>query len=442
MRQSNSNLPRLCAAAVVGIGLWGARVPGGRAAEPSRNVVIVWNVAALETTAAAPFNPPLETRNLAIVHAAVFDAANAVSGTYRPYAAGLRPDPSASIEAAVAAAAHATLVRLYPARRAVLDEALEASLALITDDGARKAGVSLGEEAATRILALRAGDGADVAVGAAHTPGNDPGAWRPTPPDSLPALDPGWATVTPFVLPRGAAYRPEPPAPLASPLYARDLREVQAIGSATSALRTPAQTDLAHFWVETAAQHWNAAARQVALARRRPLIEDARAFALLNLAGADAFIAAWDAKFAYGQWRPITAIAAAGEDGNPETTADPRWTPLLVTPPFPDYVAGHTAYAGAAETALVHVFGRDPGIVMALTSRTAPGVVLRYTSFEEMAEGVVDARVWGGIHWRTSCTRGRSLGQRVGAHVVGQVLVPAQAVGAGSRRPRAAYAPR
>jgi hypothetical protein len=424
MKQPRSSLRRLCAPAVVAIGVSAVPLLRGGTPEPAGDVVLDWNVAALETTAAAPFNPPLETRNLAIVHASIFDAANAVSGTYRPYTVGLEPDRFASVEAAVAAAGHLALVRLYPSHRAALDATLAASLAPIADESARKAGVRLGEAAASRILAARASDGAETAVSAAHAPGRKPGDWQPTPPDSLPPLDPGWGRVAPFVLPRGSQFRPEPPPSLGSRLYARDFEEIKDVGLATSATRTPAQTDLARFWVETAAQNWNAAARQVAIAQHRSLLEAARAFALLNLAGADAFIAAWDAKFAYGQWRPITAIAAAEEDGNPDTVANPGWTPLLVTPPFPDYVAGHTAYAGAAEKVLGHVFGRNPGVVMALTSGTAPGVVERYASFDDIARGVVDARVWGGIHWRTSSTRGRSLGAQVGTYVVHHALRP------------------
>jgi hypothetical protein len=391
---------------------------------PARNVVVDWNVTALATTAAAPFNPPLEARNLAIVQAAVFDAANAVAGRYQPYAGDLAPDPSASPEAAVAAAAHRALLRLYPSRKEELDAALAASVAPIADEKARSAGVRLGEAAAERILAARAADGAVAAVSAAHAPGKQLGAWRPTPPDSRPALVPGWGSVVPFVLPRASVFRPGPPPTLADPLYARDFEEVKELGSANSGRRTSAQTDLARFWVETAAHCWNAAARQVAVARRRPLVEDARAFALLNLAGADAFIAAWDAKFTYGQWRPVTAIPAAEDDGNPATRATPGWTPLLPTPPFPDYVAGHTAYAGAAAAALDHAFGRNPGVEMKLTSRTARGVVLTYSRFDDIARDVVDARVWGGVHWRTSCLRGRSLGARVGSHVAHHALRP------------------
>jgi hypothetical protein len=145
--------------------------------------------------------------------------------------------------------------------------------------------------------------------------------------------------------------------------------------------------------------------------------------ALLNLAGADAFIAAWDTKFAYNQWRPVTAIRAADTDGNPDTDTDPQWTPLLVTPPFPDYIAGHTTFAGAAQEVLEHLFGTDPQVIQ-LTSASAPGIVETYRTFREMADGVVDARVWGGIHWRTSSVRGRTVGEAIGRYAVRHVLCP------------------
>ena len=164
-------------------------------------------------------------------------------------------------------------------------------------------------------------------------------------------------------------------------------------------------------------------ARQVAIAQGLTLSQNARAFALLNLAGADAFIAAWDAKFTYSQWRPVTAIRAADTDGNPATDADPLWTPLLVTPRFPDYIAGHTTYAGAAQKVLEHVFGRPSQVsLITLTSATAPGVVETYTTFKDIADGVVDARVWGGIHWRTSSVRGRTVGEEIGRYAVHHFL--------------------
>jgi len=388
------------------------------------DVVLEWNVTALETTASAPFDPPLESRNVAIVHAAMFDAVNSITREFQSYAVDLPPKAEAAPEAAAAAAAHLALVRLYPAQQARLDAAYAASLASVPEGPARSGGILAGETVASRILALRAADGADAAIAFPYTPGTRPGDWTPTPPAFGPALDPGWGSVKTFLLESGSQFRPGPPPTLESRKYARDFEEIREAGSATSTTRTREETDLARFWVSTAAQVWNPAARLVAIAQRRTLSQNARAFALLNLAGADAFIASWDAKFAYNQWRPVTAIRAAGADGNAGTAADPSWTPLLVTPPFPDYIAGHTTYAGAAAEVLSRVFGRNPGVVMTLTSATAPGVVETYATFEEIADGVVDARVWGGIHWRTSSLIGKHVGERIGRHAVDHFLKP------------------
>jgi hypothetical protein len=387
------------------------------------DTVLDWNVIALKTTAAAPFNPPLETRNLAIVHAAMFDAVNSIVGEFRPYAVE-RSAPGASPDAAAAAAAHFVLVQLYPAQQAMLDAAYTASLSGIPAGSAKAEGIEVGEAAAAQILAMRASDGAEAAIAASYTPGSQPGDWVPTPPAFRSALDPGWGTVRPFFLREGSQFRPGPPPALTSPQYTRDFNEIKEIGSATSTTRTQDQTDLARFWVSTAPQIWNPAARQVAIAKGLTISQNARMFALLNLAGADAFIASWDAKFSYNQWRPVTAIRAADSDGNPETQADPGWTPLLVTPPFPDYIAGHTTYAGAAEEVLEDVFGGHPGTLIRVTSATAPGVIETYATFDDIAEGVVDARVLGGIHWRTSSVRGRRVGQQVGAFAVRHFLKP------------------
>jgi len=388
------------------------------------DAVLDWNVIALKTTAAAAFNPPLETRNLAIVHAAIFDAVNAIDRRFHPYVVRLRAPVWASADAAAIAAAHATLVRLYPEQQSMLDTAYMTSLDQIPDGPAKTAGVSVGESVALQVLMMRASDGAAEAVAAPYTPGGRPGDWIPTPPAFQPALDPGWGSVQPFFLRKGSQFRPGPPPALGSSRYTRDFIEIAAIGSSANVTRSQDQTDIARFWIATAAQNWNPVAREVATARGFTLAENARALALLNIIGADAFIAAWDAKFAYNQWRPVTAIAAAGTDGNPDTDADPAWTPLLVTPRFPDYIAGHTTYAGAAQVALEHLFGKRPGLVMTLTSATAPGVVKSYTSFEQIADDVVDARVWGGIHWRTSSVRGRVVGMEVGTYAVRRFLKP------------------
>lgn len=383
----------------------------------SADVVLDWNTIALKTTAAAPFNPPLETRNVAIVHAAMFDAVNSIAPDSPALVVRLRAPVGASAEAAAVAAAHATLVKLYPDQQPMLDFAYSTSLNRIPGGMSRINGVHIGEAVARRVLMARMSDGAMAAIKAEYVPGRRPGDWIPTPPASLPALDPGWGHLRPFVLRDGSQFRPVPPPALHSTRYARDFEEIKEIGSSTSATRRQEQTDLARFWIATAAQNWNPVARQVSLARGLTLSQNARAFALLNLAGADAFIAAWDAKFAYNQWRPVTAIRMADTDGNELTDPDPTWAPLLVTPPFPDYIAGHTTYAGAAQAVLEHVFGADPGVVITMTSATAPGVVETYTTFKDIADGVVNARVWGGIHWRTSSVQGRLVGLEIGRYV-------------------------
>jgi hypothetical protein len=398
------------------------------------DAVLDWNITALKTTAAAPFNPPVESRNLAIVHAAMFDAVNSIVGEFHAYAVELTAPKGASPDAAAAAAAHFAFVKLYPAQQAMLDAAYLTSLASIPDRAAKTNGISVGEAVAAKILAMRATDGADAAIMKPYTPGSQPGEWIPTPPAFRPALDPGWGSVQPFLLQGGSQFRPAPPPALDSQQYARDFNEIKAIGAATGSTRTKDRTSLARFWISTAPQIWNPAARQVAITQALTLSQNARAFALLNLAGADAFIASWDAKFTYNQWRPVTAIRAANTTANPDTIADSGWAPLLITPPFPDYIAGHTTYAGAAEEVLEHVFGRNPGILMKLTSATAPGVVETYATFDDIAEGAVEARVLGGIHWRTSSLLGRRVGQQVGAFAVRHFLKPKQEVRARDAR--------
>jgi len=356
--------------------------------------IVEWNRIALQTTALAPFDPPRETRGIAITQAAVLDAVTSITRDRPPYVVRVAAPRGACAAAAVAAAAHATLVALYPEQRAALDERYARTLPPGTT------GAPTGEAVAAAVLALRAHDGADVANGP-FTPPGGPGRWIPTPPALRPALEPGWGRVTPFLLSSGDALRPPPPPALDSRRYARDYRELRIAGALDSTARTPEQTAAAKFWVATAPQLWNQAVQQ--LSGRLTASQSAYAFALLNLAGADAFIAAWDAKFTYQQWRPITAIRATG---------DPGWTPLLATPPFPDYPAAHTTFAGAAETVLTALFG-DGRHRFTLTS-PLDATRRDYAGFDAIADEVEDARVWGGVHWRSSSTTGRELGRRVG----------------------------
>lgn len=372
-----------------------------------------WNVIALRTTAAGPFSPPRETRSLAIVSAAVNDAVCSIMRACATYAGRVDASHDASIQGAVAAAAHDALVALYPAPASVasLNASYDSALATLPAGDARDAGVAAGQAAAAAMLAVRASDGSQTPTTYTPTPGL--GAWVPTPPAFAPALEPGWGGVTPFVLDGGSQLRPPaPPAP-GSDAAVADYLEIVAIGALNSATRTAAQTETARFWVATAPQNWNQVVQQLTVAPGMNAAKAARAYMILNLAGADAMIAAWDAKYAYAQWRPVTAIRSPLDDGSAATVQDPTWTPLITTPRFPDYPAGHATFGGAAERVMTALFGEQPGTV-SITSATAGGATHTYQSFHEIAEEVGNARVWGGIHWRTSVVVGRTLGRQVG----------------------------
>jgi hypothetical protein len=200
---------------------------------------------------------------------------------------------------------------------------------------------------------------------------------------------------------------------MGSAVYMSDLAEVAAIGVSTSQTRTAAQTETARFWISTSPQLWNQVARQLTVAKGLDPASAARVYLLLNAAGADAIIAAWEAKFVNQQWRPVTAIRFGAANGSLTSPIDTTWLPLIATPPFPDYPAGHTAFAGAAETVLKAVLGVQPG-EFSISSASAAGVTHKYQTFNEVADEVVNARVWGGVHWRTSSTVGRDVGRKVG----------------------------
>jgi hypothetical protein len=418
------------AAALGSVALPGGAADAGRAAVPAASAgtraVVDWNRTALATAAVS--NGVHEGHNLALVQAAVYEAVNSITRRYRPYRVRIRTAGHESVVAAAASAAHAVLLARYPEQRAGLDAALAGSLSQVPDGQARDGGVAVGGAAAAALLALRADE--DAGDAGASTPRSGPGVWVPTPPSFSPPLEPGWGRVAPYLLRSGSQFRPPPPPAPTSSRYARDFQEVKAVGEAASTTRTPWQTETARFWNATGAKLWNQAAQQLVLGQAHEPTRAARAFALLNLATADAVIATWDAKFTYHQWRPVTAIRAAAADGNPATSPDPDWTPLLVTPPYPDYVSAASTVAGAAETVLAAVFGHRPG-PFSLVSPGLPGVVRSYRSFSAAAREDVDARVWGGIHWRTSDRVGRALGQRIGRHALDLALQPA---GPSSRR--------
>jgi hypothetical protein len=363
--------------------------------------------------------PPVASRNLAIVHAAVYDAVNAIERTHKPYAVDVPALPGTSAEAAVAAAAHTALAALFPAQTATFDTQFSASLATIPDGPAEDAGVALGNLVAGSMLALRASDGATTIV--PYTPGTDPGDWQPTPPAFAPALLPQWRDVTPFAMTSGSQFTPDGIPSLTSAEYAAAFNEVRAIGDVNSVTRTADQTDIARFWANgggtsTPPGHLNRMAQAAAEIRHNSLAQNARLFAELNVAMADAAIMAWDAKFETNFWRPVTAIRAGDTDGNPATDANPTWTPLLTTPPFPSYVSGHSSFSGTAAAVLRNFFGTD-NVTFTLPSENASVADRTFHSFSQAAQESADSRLYAGIHWRFDNEDGLTAGTRLGNFV-------------------------
>ena len=310
------------------------------------------------------------------------------------------------------------LVALYPSRQANLDLAYDMSLAAIPDGQAKDDGIDVGESVAAAILALRSADGSAVTLPYTVPPG--PGIYQPDPA----ALFVAWGNVIPFALKSGSQFRAEGPPVLSSAEYAADYLEVQSVGALNSLTRTPDQTEAALFWVENIQIPFNKIARIAAESQQNSLADNARLFALLNLAGVDTTIAVMDTKYTFNFWRPRDAIRAGDADGNELTTADPLWTPLTYIGVHPDYVSQHSAYGRAAATVLARFFGTDD-ILFSITTSTAPGGVFRsYQSFSQAAVENMNSRVWLGAHFRTACRHGMNQGKQVAHYVMNHFLRP------------------
>ena len=415
MIRISTTVIRIAVAAVLAI--------GAAARSASADVVQDWNVQLLRVP--SPVGPP-QARLLAIMHVAMHDAINSITGEYETYGPAINAPFGASPVAAGAAAAHLVLTTLVPANMIPnpnFDAALESSLADIPEPE-RTLGVSVGRDAARNILALRKDDGFTTVV--PYTPGSGPGVWVPTPPAFAPALLPGFGKVLPFALHRNDQFRPDGPPSLTSEEYAADVNEVQKVGDAngeTLGYRTHAQSATARFWLGNSIPIFQQLARKMSADRGLGLSANARFFALLSIAGMDAYVAAWDAKFAYNFWRPVTAIRQADGDGNPATIGDSTWLPLGPTPPFPDYVSGHTTYTGAFVHVLERIFGHDPVTYNLINPNIAVDEQVRtYNSIGELSDEMIEARILAGIHFRTADCDGDRLGRQVAQFAVAHVL--------------------
>ncbi len=378
--------------------------------DPTGNAVTDWNgYATTAIVTNARQLPQVSPLSYAIVQGAVYDAVNAIDGSHRPYLSAPAANPGDSKDAAAATAAFRVLAALFPAQLATLQPLYDASLAAVPDGPAKAGGIAVGEAAAAAMLAARANDGR----GGPFTvvTGSEPGEWRPTPPAFL--LDPApWiGNVLPFVVPSADMLRSDGPNPLRSAAYAEDFNEVKEVGSLTSTTRTADQTDAALFWQTNGPGLWNGVIRALAVSRGLDSADSARLFAMANLAMADGVIGCWKDKYYWHFWRPVTAIREAASDGNPATEADPTWTPLFATPPFPDHPSAHSCLSSALVHTLQNFFGTDKIAFSAFSTNSR--TTRSFDRFSDAIKEIIDARVWAGIHFRTADMQGAVLGKKV-----------------------------
>jgi hypothetical protein len=347
---------------------------------------------------------------MGFVQAAVYDAVVGVKGRYEPYSFHARARQGTSVQAAAVAAAYKVLVTYVPAAQATLDERYAASLATIPDGKAKTRGVAFGTRAAEHLIRLRANDGRNAPIQFTQPPA--PGVWRPTPPAFLPMSAPWLGFVTPLLVHSATQFAPPPPPKLTSARYTRDFNEVKALGSATSTQRTPAQTDTARFFSGNALVQYNAALRDQVRVRHLDIVEAARMFAAIDMSVADAVMSVWYAKYVHGYWRPITAINLADTDGNPATVADPTWTPLVATPPYPEYPSGYNVVNSTVTHGLEDLF-ETRHLQLTLISTAVPGVQRFYDSARALRRDAINARMWNGFHFRFANTAARDMGRRL-----------------------------
>jgi len=388
------------------------------------DVVLRWNDLTLDAVRREETPPPMAARNLAMVHVAIYDAVNAITGTHARYLLTIKPLPGASPEAAAASAAHRILIELYPRQRATLDQALRESLSDVPEGDGKAFGKHLGQYVAERVLHWRSQDGMDRQM--TYAPEAAPGVWQRTPPDFAEPLLPHWRHLLPFALDENNRPHPKGPPDLTDEVYTKAFKEVKELGAAQSQSRTKDQTEIARFWADgvgtcTPPGHWNQIAQTVARQRRTTLAENARLFALLNIALADAGILCWDCKYKLSYWRPVTGIRNADQVNNRGAAADKEWTPLLTTPPFPSYVSGHSSFSGAAATVLADFFGNKTRF--RTTSEGLPGVTRSFDTFWSAAEEAGQSRIYGGIHWQFDNTDGLAMGKAVSQYIGRNFLV-------------------
>ena len=390
-----------------------------------------------------PLTPFIEARLYAIANVAMHDALNAIIPRYARYADAGPTDARANPAAAVLTAAHDAIVGAAPGATVAADAWYSAAIGAVQGAGVAE-GIAIGHRAATAILTRRAADGVAAGGVAPYFPGTDPGDYRFTAPFDGPPFSfifPGtggfadasvWgSTVTPFVVQSASQFRaprpygaPSNAAAVLTPTYTADYREIAALGCAACEARTPEQTEIALFWMENSPTGWNRIARVIADQRNLDATDTARLFALLQLAEFDAYATSLESKYFYNFWRPVSAVALAGTDGNPATTAVPEWEVLAFpTPPVPDYPSAHSE-AGGAGAAVIEAVVPGKGPSFSTTSGSLAGVTRTFATVARAARENADSRVFIGYHFRHATDVGLAQGRLVGSYVAARTLLP------------------
>ncbi|MFN0060584.1 MAG: hypothetical protein ACKVX7_19175 [Planctomycetota bacterium] len=366
------------------------------------DVITDWNNRLLDAIRSTSLNPPRASRAMALLHTAMFDAVNGSTGLkHVPYHVNGSAQALASTTAAASAAARSVMAQLFPTLAATFDSAHAADIAGIPTLRKNR-GVAWGNHVAEELLALRSADGSATIV--PYVPFVGPGFWVPTPPAFAGALLPNWPDVTPWAMTSGDQFRQAGPPSLTSDAYTLAFNEVKELGRSDSATRTADQTQIAFFWADgggtaTPPGHWQLIAQTVSEDLGFNLRQNARLFALLSIAAADAAICAWDHKYEFNHWRPITGIHEAANDGNDDTDADLTWTALIATPPFPAYTSGHSTFSSSAAKIIERFIGTDE-IEFSTTSDALPGIMRSFASLSDAASEAGQSRIYGGIHWQ------------------------------------------
>ncbi len=406
------------------------------------DIVIDWNNVTIDVLRADTTRPgpTWASRTLGMVHAAIYDAVNGIGGSYTPYLVRGPAPTGASLDAAVAQAAHDVLVSIYPGQSAFIDDALEDTLAEVPNGPAERKGVNYGHRVAGFVIRARLNDGSSEPDD--YTVNPAAGHWQPDPLNpTQTALGPEWGAVKPFTMISGDQFRPDPQPVLTSAQYTAAFNDVKNLGGdgiTTAHNRTPDQTQIGIFWgydrggLGAPPSLYDQIAQVIADQEDNTVVENARLLLLVNLAQADSGITCWEGKYVYDFWRPVTAIRRAAEDGNPDTTADTTWTPLGApgggvvpnfTPPFPAYASGHATFGASLFKVLERFYGSDQ-MNFTIGSDELPGVFRSYTSFSQASAENARSRIYLGIHWNFDDSAGQTCGEGVGDWVVDHVALP------------------